>query len=66
MALIDWIISDAKNNGTRLFIFTGGEPFLRNEILSLMKKHSDTYFQIFTNGTLIDNTIAADLFFTTI
>jgi len=61
MALIDWIISDAKNNGTRLFVFTGGEPFLRNEILSLMEKHSDTYFQIFTNGTLIDSSIAERL-----
>jgi len=61
MALIDWIISDAKNNGTRLFVFTGGEPFLRSEFLSLLEKHSDTYFQIFTNGTLIDNSIADKL-----
>jgi MoaA/NifB/PqqE/SkfB family radical SAM enzyme len=61
MVLIDWIISDAKNNGTRLFVFTGGEPFLRNELLPLMEKHSDTYFQIFTNGTLIDNGIAESL-----
>ena len=61
MALIDWIISDARNNGTRLFVFTGGEPFLRNEILSIMEKHSDTYFQIFTNGTLIDKSLAERL-----
>jgi len=61
MSLIDWIISDAKNKGTRLFVFTGGEPFLRTEILSLMQKHRDTYFQIFTNGTMIDNRIAEDL-----
>jgi MoaA/NifB/PqqE/SkfB family radical SAM enzyme len=61
MSLIDWIISDAKNNGTRLFVFTGGEPFLRDEILSLMQKHRDTYFQIFTNGTMINNRIAESL-----
>ena len=61
IALMDWIISDAKNNGTRLFVFTGGEPFLQTEILSLMEKHSDTFFQIFTNGTLIDNSIAEGL-----
>jgi len=61
IALMDWIISDAKNNGTRLFVFTGGEPFLRTEIVSLMEKHSDTFFQIFTNGTLIDNRIAEGL-----
>jgi MoaA/NifB/PqqE/SkfB family radical SAM enzyme len=61
MSLVDWIISDAKHNGTRLFVFTGGEPFLRSEILYLMKKHRDTYFQIFTNGTLIDSSIAERL-----
>jgi MoaA/NifB/PqqE/SkfB family radical SAM enzyme len=61
MSLIDWIIFDAKNKGTRLFVFTGGEPFLRTEILSLMHKHRDTYFQIFTNGTMIDNRIAENL-----
>jgi MoaA/NifB/PqqE/SkfB family radical SAM enzyme len=61
IALMDWIISDAKNNGTRLFVFTGGEPFLRTEILSLMEKHSDTFFQIFTNGTMINNRIAQTL-----
>jgi MoaA/NifB/PqqE/SkfB family radical SAM enzyme len=61
MSLIDWIISDAKNKGTRLFVLTGGEPFLRNEILSLMGKHRDAYFQIFTNGTMINNRIANNL-----
>ncbi len=61
ISLIDWIISDAKNKGTRLFVLTGGEPFLRNDILSLMRKHRDTYFQIFTNGTMIDNRIAGNL-----
>jgi MoaA/NifB/PqqE/SkfB family radical SAM enzyme len=61
ISLIDWIISDAKNKGTRLFVLTGGEPFLRNEILSLMATHYDTYFQIFTNGTMIDNRIAENL-----
>jgi len=60
-SLIDWIISDAKKNGTRLFVFTGGEPFLRDEILSLMGNHRDAYFQIFTNGTMIDNRIADNL-----
>lgn len=59
--LIDWIITDAKHKGTKLFVLSGGEPFLRNEILSLMEKHSDTYFQIFTNGTLLDNSIAESL-----
>jgi len=59
--LIDKIISEAKNKGTRLFILAGGEPFLRHDILPLLKKHDDTYFQIFTNGTLINEEIAETL-----
>jgi MoaA/NifB/PqqE/SkfB family radical SAM enzyme len=56
--LIDWIISDAKDKGTKLFILAGGEPFLRRDALSLLEKHDDAYFQVFTNGTLIDASIA--------
>jgi len=56
--LIDWIISDSKNKGTKLFVLAGGEPFLRRDVLPLLEKHDDAYFQIFTNGTLIDETIA--------
>lgn len=56
--LIDWIISDAKNKGTKLFVLAGGEPFLRRDVLPLLEKHNDAYFQIFTNGTLIDASIA--------
>jgi MoaA/NifB/PqqE/SkfB family radical SAM enzyme len=56
--LIDWIITDAKEKGTKLFVLAGGEPFLRRDVFSLLKKHDDAYFQIFTNGTLIDDAIA--------
>ena len=58
ITLIDWIISDSKNKGTKLFVLAGGEPFLRKDVLPLLEKHNDAYFQIFTNGTLIDETIA--------
>lgn len=56
--LIDWIISDSKNKGTKLFVFAGGEPFLHKDVFRLLEKHDDAYFQIFTNGTLIDETTA--------
>lgn len=59
--LIDKIISETKNKGTKLFVLAGGEPFIRHDILSLLKKHDDTYFQIFTNGTLINDEIAETL-----
>jgi MoaA/NifB/PqqE/SkfB family radical SAM enzyme len=40
--------------GIHLVLMTGGEPFLRKDLFDLFKKHEDTIFQIYTNGTLID------------
>jgi MoaA/NifB/PqqE/SkfB family radical SAM enzyme len=40
--------------GIHLVIMTGGEPFIRKDLFDLFEKHGDTIFQIYTNGTLID------------
>jgi MoaA/NifB/PqqE/SkfB family radical SAM enzyme len=40
--------------GIHLVLMTGGEPFLRKDLFDLFEKHEDTLFQIYTNGTLID------------
>jgi MoaA/NifB/PqqE/SkfB family radical SAM enzyme len=40
--------------GIHLVLMTGGEPFLRKDLFDLFKKHPDTIFQIYTNGSLID------------
>ena len=37
---------------------SGGEPFLRPDLLDLFEKYDDMYFQVFTNGTLIDDRLA--------
>jgi len=60
--LFDRIVTEAKKDiGVVFFTILGGEPFLREDIFEIFKKHSDTYFQLFTNGTLIDEKIAQKL-----
>lgn len=54
----DEIITEAKALGVGLFIFLGGEPFVRKEdLLFLMKKHNDAYFQIYSNGAMLTNSL---------
>jgi len=39
----------------------GGEPFLHPGLLSLLARHPDCYFQVFTNGHPITDGVAAEL-----
>ncbi|MBE9591876.1 MAG: radical SAM protein, partial [Proteobacteria bacterium] len=54
---IDQILKDAKTMGIYMVTVSGGEPFFRKDLLDLFAKHNDIYFQVFTNGTLIDSTL---------
>jgi len=54
LAIMDRVIAEAKEMGIHLVLFTGGEPFLREDIFELFEKHGDVGFQIYTNATLID------------
>lgn len=40
--------------GVYFFILTGGEPFVYGDIFTVIERFPDCYFQIFTNGTLLD------------
>ena len=51
---IDRLVGECKEMGIHLVIMTGGEPFLREDLFDLFEKHGDTIFQVYTNGTLID------------
>lgn len=56
------IITQGKQLGTYLFIYSGGEPLVRrHEIIEMCEKHSDCIFLAFTNGTLIDEKFADDM-----
>jgi len=57
-AEFDDVIEQCKALGIYFFTISGGEPFVREDLLDLIGKHSDAFFQIYTNGTLIDDAVA--------
>ncbi len=59
--IMDRVITEAKEIGVRFFVITGGEPFVYKPLLGLFEKHNDVAFQVYTNGTLIDEQLADDL-----
>lgn len=59
--LFDKAIEGAKKLGVRFIIISGGEPFFREDILDVWKKHNDCYFMVYTNGTLIDKKMVKKL-----
>ncbi len=58
---INQIIDEGKSFGIFFYTFSGGEPFIRKDILDVIEKNSDCYFQIYTNGSLIDGKMAERL-----
>lgn len=56
---IDSIITQGKELGIYMYIYTGGEPLVRKkDIIALCRKHNDCIFLTFTNSTLIDDEFA--------
>ena len=58
---IDRIFKEAKELGFYFIVISGGEPFIRKDLLDLFEKHNDIYFMVYTNGTLIDEKLAKKL-----
>ena len=59
---IDSIITQGKEMGVYMYIYTGGEPLIRKaDLIRLCEKHSDCIFLCFTNATLIDEAFADDM-----
>lgn len=59
--VMDRTITEAKEMGIRFFVITGGEPFVYKPLLGLFEKHNDVAFQVYTNGTLINEQLAEDI-----
>jgi MoaA/NifB/PqqE/SkfB family radical SAM enzyme len=55
------LIDDAKKHGNSFFGILGGEPFMHPQLFEILESHPDCYFQIFTNGQLITDKVAARL-----
>ena len=50
---IDSIVTQGKQLGVYMYIYTGGEPLVRKkDLIAICNKHSDCQFLSFTNGTL--------------
>jgi MoaA/NifB/PqqE/SkfB family radical SAM enzyme len=55
---IDSLFAEAVKLGVCAFVITGGEPFLRDDIVSLMCRYRSLLFIPITNGSRIDARIA--------
>ena len=58
---LDRIITETKAKGSYFFGILGGEPLLYKPLFDVFRKHSDCYFQLFTNGTLLTPKVAEEL-----
>ena len=54
-ALMQKIVDEGNDMGVYLFTLLGGEPFMWDELLDFARENKDAYFQVFTNGTLLDH-----------
>ena len=58
---MDKLITEAKEMGNSFFGILGREPFMHPELMTILERHQDCYFQVFTNGHFITPQVAKDL-----
>ncbi len=59
--LFQSIIDQANEIGIHIFTILGGEPFMRKDLLDVGAANPDSFFQVFTNGTLLRDASIARL-----
>jgi len=59
--VVDRVLREAKEMGIYFITISGGEPLIWDGLLEIFERHNDMYFQIYTNGTLIDRRLAKRL-----
>src|SRR5665647_3483449 len=60
-ALLQKIVDEGNDMGVYLFTMLGGEPFMYDELLDFAGANKDAYFQVFSNGTLLDHDTVDEL-----
>jgi len=61
---MDRIVTELRSYGTPFIVFTGGEPthpLIWEDIKRVCRKHSSQAFMMYTNGTLLDDTMVQEL-----
>jgi len=63
---VDRIVKEVHDSfGSRFITISGGEPFMYKSdgksLLDIYQKYGDTFFLVYTNGTLVNDNIAAQL-----
>ena len=59
---IDSIVTQGKQLGVYMYIYTGGEPMVRKaDLIRICEMHPDCEFLAFTNGTLIDEAFCQEM-----
>ncbi len=58
---IDSVLFQMKEMGVYFAVISGGEPFFKEDIFEVFKRHSDMAFLVFTHGGLIDEQMVARL-----
>src|SRR5512136_1765862 len=51
---IDSVLMQMKEMGVYFAVISGGEPFFKEDIFEIFRKHDDMVFLVFTHGGLID------------
>lgn len=57
---LNFVIEACKSQGNRFFGILGGEPLCYPPLNDVLAKHSDCYFQVFTNGTVVTEKTAEE------
>ena len=58
---IDTIIGNGKKQKAYYYTLLGGEPFLHKNLMDILQRHDDCYFQVITNGMFFTEEIVAQI-----
>jgi MoaA/NifB/PqqE/SkfB family radical SAM enzyme len=59
--VIESAVRSASEAGVFFFVITGGEPYIKPEMLDIYRKHPDRLFLTVTNGTLMEGSLVAKI-----
>ena len=57
--VMDRVLNEAKELGMFFAVISGGEPFIRDDVVQLFERHKDVAFQVYTHGGLLDEKMIA-------